>query len=66
MPELDGFELTKQVKTNDESQHVPVILVTSLESSEDKAQGLAVGADASIVKNDFDQRNLLDTIVQLV
>jgi len=66
MPRVDGFELTKQVKEDPKTTDVPVILVTSLGSSEDKAHGIEVGADAYIVKSAFDQGSLLETIEQLI
>jgi len=66
MPRLDGFELTKRLKTEENTKRVPVILVTSLDSPEDKARGIEVGADAYIVKSSFDQTNLLETIEQLI
>ena len=66
MPRMNGFELTQHVKEDESTGHVPVILVTSLDSDEDKAQGIAVGADAYIVKSSFDQDNLLETIEQLI
>jgi two-component system chemotaxis sensor kinase CheA len=66
MPRLNGFGLTKKIKENPDTAHVPVILVTSLDSIEDKARGIEVGADAYITKGDFDQTNLLDTIEQLI
>ena len=66
MPRLNGFGLTQRVKDNPDTSHVPVILVTSLDSPEDKARGIEVGADAYITKGDFDQSNLLETIEQLI
>lgn len=66
MPRVDGFELTRQIKENVKTAHLPVILVTSLESAEDKKRGIEVQADAYIVKNRFDQANLLETIEQLI
>lgn len=39
-----------------------MILVTALESREDKERGIDVGANAYIVKSRFDQSNLLDVI----
>ena len=66
MPRLNGFGLTQKIKENPDTAHVPVILVTSLDSIEDKARGIEVGADAYITKGDFDQTNLLDTIEQLI
>ncbi len=66
MPRMDGFELTRQLKSNELTAHVPVVLVSSLDSPADKARGIEVGADAYIVKSRFEQGNLLETIEQLV
>ncbi|MCX7683153.1 MAG: hybrid sensor histidine kinase/response regulator [Anaerolineae bacterium] len=66
MPRLDGFALTKRLREDPRTAKVPVILVTSLESPEDKARGIEVGADAYITKSSFDQNNLLETIEQLI
>jgi len=45
---------------------LPVILVTSLESREDREKGVEAGANAYILKSGFDQKNLLDTIESLI
>jgi len=66
MPRMDGFELTRQLKGDDRYRELPVILVTSLDSAEDKVKGIEVGADAYIVKGAFDQDSLLETIQQLI
>ena len=66
MPRLDGFGLTERVKSDARTAHVPVVLVTSLDSPEDKARGIEAGADAYIVKSRFDQTNLLEMIEQLI
>jgi len=66
MPRLDGFGLTRRIKEDPRTSELPVILVTSLDSSEDKARGIEVGADAYITKSSFDQNNLLETIEQLI
>ncbi len=62
MPNMDGFELTKKIKDDKRFEELPVILVTALESSQDKLRGLEVGANAYIIKSTFDQNNLLETI----
>ncbi len=66
MPRLDGFGLTKRIREDPRLADLPVILVTSLDSPEDKARGIEVGADAYITKSSFDQNNLLETIEQLI
>jgi two-component system chemotaxis sensor kinase CheA len=66
MPRLDGCGLAQRVKNNPRTSNIPLILVTSLDSVEDKARGIESGADAYIVKSSFDQNNLLETIEQLI
>jgi len=66
MPRMTGFELTRRIKEDQDLSHVPVVLVTSLDSDRDKRHGIEVGADAYIVKSGFDQDNLLETIEQLI
>jgi two-component system chemotaxis sensor kinase CheA len=66
MPRVDGFELTRRIKGDPRIAHVPVILVTSLDSAEDKTKGIEAGADAYIAKSAFAQTTLLETIEQLI
>ncbi|MBI3697475.1 MAG: response regulator [Acidobacteria bacterium] len=66
MPRLDGFGLLEEMKKDERLAKVPVIIVTSMERREDQEKGLALGADAYIVKRKFDQRDLLDTIRQIL
>lgn len=66
MPRMNGFDLTRQIKADVRTADVPIILVSSLDSAEQKARGIEVGADAYIVKSSFDQNDLLDHIEQLI
>lgn len=66
MPRLDGFGLTSEIRQEPKLKHIPVVLVTTLDSSEDRARGIDVGADAYIVKSGFDQSNLLDIVQRLL
>lgn len=66
MPRLDGFGLLQAVKADQALKSVPVILVSSLEAREDRERGLALGADAYVVKRKFDQKELLETIGQIL
>ena len=45
---------------------IRVIIVSSIDNPEDQARGLALGADAYIVKQRFEQRELLETIRQIL
>jgi len=66
MPRMDGLVLTQSIKGDSRYAHVPVILVTSLNSPQDRLHGMEAGADAYIVKSTFDQRELLKTIERLI
>lgn len=44
MPEMDGYEVIKRLQADVRTAHIPVIFVTSLESSVDEEYGLALGA----------------------
>lgn len=62
MPGISGFELTEKIRENEQIRDLPVIIVTSYTSDQDKRKGLAVGAQAYIVKGSFDQSVLLRTV----
>jgi two-component system chemotaxis sensor kinase CheA len=66
MPRLNGFDLTAQVRADPRFQHLPVVLVTSLDTSADRERGIVAGADAYIVKRQFEQHTLLETIARLI
>jgi two-component system chemotaxis sensor kinase CheA len=65
MPRMDGFELTARIRADAELGDLPVVLVTALESREDKERGIEVGANAYVVKSSFEQSNLLEIIRRL-
>ncbi len=66
MPELDGFGLTGEIRRDPRLAQIPVILITSLNAPEHKERGAMAGADAYIVKGEFDQGLLLETINRLL
>lgn len=53
MPQVDGFHLTKRVKENPRLARMPVLLYSSVISSDNQKKGEAVGADAQIAKPDL-------------
>jgi two-component system, chemotaxis family, sensor kinase CheA len=66
MPRLNGFELTARIRADKKLGELPVVLVTALGSQKDREYGIEVGANAYIVKSDFDQSNLLELIRRLL
>lgn len=66
MPRMNGFDLTAKIRREEKLKELPVVLVTALESREDRERGIDAGANAYIVKSSFDQSNLLEAIRRLV
>jgi two-component system chemotaxis sensor kinase CheA len=66
MPQMNGLVLVETLRASQTYSSLPLILVTSLESREDRERGMLAGADAYIVKRGFDQAELLATIRRLL
>ena len=66
MPRMNGFELTAQIRSDEQCSQVPVVLVTGLESEADRERGITAGANAYLVKGSFDHSNLLDAVQRLL
>jgi two-component system chemotaxis sensor kinase CheA len=66
MPRMDGFTLTERLRSMPKYAEIPIILVTSLERESDKKRGIQVGADAYIMKGDFEQKSLIETVKSLI
>jgi two-component system, chemotaxis family, sensor kinase CheA len=65
MPRMNGFDLTARIRADRTLAEVPVVLVTALESREDRERGIDVGANAYLVKSSLDQSNLLEALRRL-
>ncbi|MBF0262680.1 MAG: response regulator [Magnetococcales bacterium] len=66
MPGMDGFSLTERLRREERYRDKPIIILTSRDREEDKQRGMRAGADAYIVKGDFSQGNLVDTLRTLL
>jgi two-component system chemotaxis sensor kinase CheA len=66
MPNMDGLTLTAKVRQDKKYKELPIILVTSLASEDDRRKGLEAGANAYITKPAFDQEVLIDTLRRFV
>jgi two-component system chemotaxis sensor kinase CheA len=65
MPRMDGFELTARLRADRELSELPVVLVTALETREDRERGIEAGANAYMIKSSFNQNNLIEIIKRL-
>lgn len=65
MPKMDGITLCKKIKHNINISHIPIILLTAKSKTEDKIEGLDIGADAYLTKP-FNTDILIGTINNLI
>jgi len=65
MPRLDGFSLTRRLKSTVGLARIPVIILSSLASPEDRRRGAEAGADAYLVKGELGVESLAQTIDRL-
>ncbi|SEL64525.1 two-component system, chemotaxis family, sensor histidine kinase and response regulator WspE [Stigmatella aurantiaca] len=66
MPGLDGLELTRQLKSHETLNRLPVIILTTRGGEEDRQRGLAAGADGYITKGDLVRQDLVDVVKRLL
>jgi two-component system chemotaxis sensor kinase CheA len=66
MPHLDGYGLVAAIRARPGLESVPVLMVTSRASADDRRRGLDAGADGYLVKQDFDAQRLLDAVARLL
>mgnify|MGYP001153685903 CR=1 FL=1 len=65
MPGKDGFEVCETLKTDERSNHIPIIILTAKASVDDRIKGLSHGADAYLAKP-FNKKELFTRLNQLV
>jgi chemotaxis protein histidine kinase CheA/ActR/RegA family two-component response regulator len=66
MPIMDGFMLTENIRKNEDLAAIPIIVISSKDSDEDQKRAAALGADRYIIKNSFNNHNLLTAVRELI
>lgn len=66
MPGMTGFELTRAIRRTKGWENVPVVIMTSLGNEEHRREGLEAGASAYLLKGEFDQAQLVETVRRLI
>lgn len=65
MPNMDGMALTRAIRANDLTAHIPIIMVTARVTEQDRIEGIKAGADAYLVKP-FNTEELLTRVAKLL
>jgi DNA-binding response OmpR family regulator/two-component sensor histidine kinase len=65
MPKMDGYEMTRKIRQDEKTSHIPIILLTAKSDKDSKLEGLGLGADDYLVKP-FDTDELLARIKNLI
>jgi chemotaxis protein histidine kinase CheA len=66
MPNMDGFMLTENIRKNDALKDIPIIVISSKTDEDDKSRAALLGANRYIVKNSFNNHNLISAVKELI
>jgi DNA-binding response OmpR family regulator len=66
LPKMDGFEVLRSLKKNDETKKIPVAILTNLESTADIDKALELGALTYLVKANYELSDLLEKVDAMV
>jgi DNA-binding response OmpR family regulator len=65
LPEMNGYQVCRRLKRNPDTAAIPVIMLTSVDSSAATLAGIEAGADDYIAKDQFATENLIATLTAL-
>ncbi|TIX32050.1 MAG: response regulator, partial [Mesorhizobium sp.] len=67
MPDMDGFEVCRRLKSDPATSHIPVVMITALDQVSDRVRGLEAGADDFLTKpaNDLQLMTRVKSLVRL-
>jgi DNA-binding response OmpR family regulator len=66
MPKMNGFEVLEELKKNDKTKKIPVILLTNLNQKDEIERGLALGADDYLIKAHFMPSEVVEKIKKVL
>ncbi|MBI2462798.1 MAG: response regulator [Candidatus Spechtbacteria bacterium] len=66
MAPKDGYEVLKEIKTNELTAHIPVIVVTNIDNEKDKQAAHTLGAVAYCLKSDYTPKTLFEKVDEVL
>jgi DNA-binding response OmpR family regulator len=66
LPKMDGFEVLKELKKDDITKNIPIILLTNLSQKKEVSQGLSLGADDYLIKAHFMPSEVVEKIKKII
>ena len=66
LPKKDGFEVLQELKKDEETEEIPVIILTNLEGSGDVEKALSLGATTYLVKANYELEEVVKKIKQIL
>ena len=65
LPKKDGFEVLKELKAEEQTKEIPVIVISVLEGSEDIQKAIEAGANSYLVKSDYTPEELVRKVKEV-
>ena len=65
MPKMNGFEVLKALKADEQTKHIPVIILSNLSQPTDEAEVKKLGATDFLIKSDYSMKQLIEKIKSL-
>jgi len=66
MPNMDGFQLTENIRKNDQLKSIPIIIISSQNEEKVQNKATALGANRYIIKSSFSDHNLVNAVKELI
>ncbi|MCL2180149.1 MAG: response regulator [Treponema sp.] len=66
MPNMDGFQLTENIRKNDQLKHIPIIMISSNSKEKDQNKAANLGVNRYIIKSSFSDHNLVTVVKELI
>jgi two-component system, chemotaxis family, sensor kinase CheA len=66
MPKMDGFDALEKIRSNEDFKQIKVIMLTNLDSPEDRQRAIELGADDFLVKSQYSPSQLAEQIIKIL